>query len=194
MDILYILILAITVNLDSFITGMSYSIKGIKVPIYCRLLISLLTVLLAYITVHATSLLSSYISDNITSYIGAGILFVMGIGVILKSIFEKKKEEYYLEKADYNKSKTIELPEAILLMVALSIDNIFISIATGFTGKAYLMYILPAIIGIMQYTLFSLGNKLGNKVNKFMSKYFSENTMNIISGVIFILIGISRLF
>lgn len=174
--------------------GITYSIKGIKVSKFYKLIIGFFNIVISYISVFFASYLKDVISEKYANIFGAIILILIGTIILMKlTILRKKEDEYYLENSDSDNSKKIELNELFFITLALSMDNIFISISTVFSCGKEVFMLLPIIIGVIQYTLLSSGIKIGVCLKKIIGKYINENILNMISGLIFIILGIIRL-
>lgn len=92
--------------------------------------------------------------------------------------------------SDLDNSKVIDWKEACFLGIALSIDSISVSIGGGITGLSSLLF--PILVATFHITFLFLGKFLGHKLNNIQK--FPENICNVISGVLLIIIGITRFF
>lgn len=192
--IIYCILLALVVNVDSFFSGITYGIKNIKVPIMCRIVIALFTFILASTSYWGTTFISNYIQVQHTKLIGASILIMLGIAIFLKVFKDLKnyKEFNCFEVMDYDKSKVINLLEAVALTFALSIDSITINIASSLEGGKYIY--LPALMSIFQYFSITIGLYLGKLIPNIIKSKNNQLVFNLLPGIILILLGISRLF
>lgn len=187
-----ILFLVIAVNMDSFFSGIIYGIKKIKVPIICRAIIAILTFIFSYLSFNIILGFKNLISIQIAKYIGALILICMGLVIIINTVKQKlkNKEIELFEIADYDRSKSISITEAIFLTFALSIDSLSMNFASALNGITSIY--LPIFTAIFQFVFFSVGILIGKKVNKLLNK-FDLFLFNILPGIIFIIIGTIRL-
>lgn len=179
--------------MDSFFSGMTYGMKKIKVPLICRLIIAILTFAFSYLSMYSTFGLKNYISPNMAKYIGASILIAMGLFVIINTIKDKirHKEINCFEIMDYDNSNSISVIEAILLTVALSIDSFSMNFASALNGITTIK--LPIFTAIFQFAFFSFGIHLGKNSYKILKGNIGKILINILPGLIFIIIGITRL-
>lgn len=87
-------------------------------------------------------------------------------------------------------SKKIDAKEASYLGIALSIDSICIGIGSSVIGLSSLIF--PILTAIFQLLFLSIGTFLGKRI--ITTSNIPDNICNIISGILLILIGLSRFF
>ena len=92
--------------------------------------------------------------------------------------------------SDLDNSKVIDWKEACFLGIALSIDSISVSIGGGITGLS--SFLFPILVATFHIAFLFLGKFLGHKLINI--RKFPENICNVISGVLLIIIGVTRLF
>lgn len=131
----------------------------------------------------------------------------MGLWIIVQSITnnkEKVKKEYHFfikflgitiqiirdpSYSDLNKSNKIEGKEALYLGMALSLDSIGIGIGSSIIGLN--SFVFPMLVAIFQLFFLSFGSCLGKKIKDISN--IPENIWSIVSGVLLIFIGISKI-
>ena len=91
--------------------------------------------------------------------------------------------------SDIDKSNRIDIKESIFLGLAMSIDSI--SIGFGASAIGINNVIFPLLISIFQIIFLSIGRIIGNNIND-VSK-LPKNIWSIVSGILLICIGISKL-
>ncbi len=211
--ILNILILGITLSIDAVFVGLSYGIRGTKIPLKSQLIMCMFSFVLSAVSVTAGTALISVLPVFAEKLIGSVILFFIGISMILK-VFKKekpKKKIYKPEKIvsflikpfgitieiiknptmiDKDRSGVIDLKESILLGIALSADAIGVGIASSLLGICN--YFLPVSIACFQFLFLTAGVYLGkvftNKIK------LNEKYMLIISGIILIGFALYKFF
>ena len=213
---LSVLLLAISVNLDALGVGLVYGIKKIHIPLSYKTLICIFSVLYSAISIFIGNSLSHHISDTFGKYLGIGILFGLGIYSIFKAIYPKKPsrsqsfENESLFKIilrplgitidvvknspsiDIDNSGKIDLGEAILLSLALSVDSF--GVGLGFSLLGCNVLFIPIVIGLCQLIFLNVGLLLGNKVsNLTYNKFINAKTISILPGILLILLAIFRL-
>lgn len=92
--------------------------------------------------------------------------------------------------SDLDKSKKIDLKEAIYLGIALSLDSIGIGIGGSIVGLNSIMF--PIFVASFQLIFLSFGIFIGKKIVS--SIHLPKNIWSVISGFLLILIGIYKLF
>lgn len=206
---LEILLLVLSVSIDSFIASISYGSSRIKIPIISALIVDIISSSMLGFSLIFGSFIQNYISINTAKLISFMILFFLGFyrlfECLLKSYINNKAKDspplqfklldlnFVLQvyanetKADIDKSKVLSYKEAIYLSVALSLD----SIAVGFGSSLILInyiqvFIVSIIIGIL---VILFGSLLG--------KRFAEMTnlnLSWLSGAMLIILAFLRVF
>lgn len=90
--------------------------------------------------------------------------------------------------SDFNKSNQIEWKEALYLGIALSLDSIGIGIGSSIMGLN--SFLFPILVAIFQLFFLSFGSYLGKKIKDISN--IPENIWSIISGILLIFVGISK--
>lgn len=206
---LEILLLVLSVSIDSFIASISYGSSKIKIPIISALIVDIISSSMLGFSLIFGSFIQNYISINAAKLISFMILFFLGFyrlfeGLLKSYINNKTKDSTPLQfklldlnfvlqvyanetKADIDKSKVLSYKEAIYLSVALSLD----SIAVGFGSSLILInyiqvFIVSIIIGLL---VIIFGSLLG--------KRFAEMTnlnLSWLSGAMLIILAFLRVF
>lgn len=206
---LEILLLVLSVSIDSFIASISYGSSKIKIPLISALIVDLISSSMLGISLILGSLLQNYISITTAKVFSFSILFFLGFyrlfeGLLKSYINNKAKDSPPLHfrlfdfnfvlqvyanetKADIDKSKVLSYKEAIYLAVALSLD----SLAVGFGSSLILInyievFVLSIIIGILAILFGS-----------YIGKRFAEITtldLSWLSGTMLIILAFLRVF
>ena len=152
-------------------------------------------------------------SDTLTKWIGMCFLCFMGLWIIYQAI-SPKKEEHVIPTAspsvyqfmirflgitiqiirdpissDFDHSKRIDWKESFYLGFCLSIDSICIGICSSMIG--YHSFLFPVLVSSFQLLFLLVGGYLGKKIR--CASHIPENIWSILSGVLLICIGISRI-
>ena len=180
---LAILILAVSVSIDSFGIGITYGIRNTTINKLSSFALFIISFLFSGFSILVGNVIFSIISEHIVKLISVILLIGMGLWIILETI----KNPIIL---DINKSNTIELNEAIYLAIALSIDSFCVGISSASFGIFGLLY--PFLV---QLFLLNFGIILGKKITKIhFLNYIPLKFWNMISGILLIAIGIIRIF
>lgn len=172
--------LALCMSIDSLGTGITYGIKNTSFSFQAKVILYICSFLTTLISLLIGKTISGFFSSFLSSLIGGIILCIMGLWFIFQGP----------EHTDIDNSNNIDLKEAILLAITLSLDSIGISIGGGIIGFSSIYF--PILASTFQILLLSLGIFLGNKLKN--SHNIPPNVWSIIAGLILICIGLSRIF
>ncbi|CAI8724819.1 MULTISPECIES: sporulation membrane protein YtaF [Bacillus] len=193
-----IFLIGIASNLDNAGVGIAYGICKIRISWFNNFIIAFFGFLFTLLAGFFGSWISLFISDFMANLIGALVLVLIGVFVLCQPLLSKQEE--VLEKdgsmvgilrnpenADFDDSKTIGFSEALVLGVALSINNI----AGGFdAGVTNLNLWWTAIIsGVFSFICIRGFSYIGKR---FLAEYLGK-WATIIAGMLLILIGIDQL-
>ncbi len=212
-----IILLAISLSIDALGLGVSYGMKGVKVPLMPKMLICFSSVIYALIGLVIGSWLLHILGMEFANIIGIIILLSMGMWMILKSrkCNDTIKEVYsqHLEqqnklleiaiksigitimvvknpvRGDIDNSGTIDIKEAILLGVALNVDATAACIGTIMIGVSSLF--IPLFVGVIQMLFLGGGLYIGRAMAD--RKVLNERLISVIPGLILITLGLFRM-
>lgn len=179
--LIQVMLLAASLSLDGLGIGFSYGLRAIKIPILANCIIFFIALFVSIISVIIGVQLSNVLSQDMLTFIGVAILFMLGMYIIFQNTTGG-------EKYDLNCSKVIEPREAIYLGLSLSLDSIgagIAAVALGFNAFA-----TPIIISTFLILFMNIGIFVGSKFSHISSK---RQSLSIFSGVIIILVAVSRL-
>ena len=187
-------IFAIAISIDGFVVGVTYGLKKIAIGIISLLIISGISTIAIFITGSIGSLLATTINEELACNIGSIILVFIGIWMVLTTYFEDFFDTHIKVikilqepiKADFDKSGSINIVEAIFLGIALALDAVGAGLGVGFTGFHGLS--VPFIIGGVNFILVSSGYIFGSKIGDIL-----PNSFEIFPGLIIIILGIGRI-
>lgn len=176
------IIIAISLSIDALGIGVAYNLKGIKIGIFPKILIGLVSICIMYISILLGYLMNKILPYDICKVVGASILILIGVAFIRNSLFESSDKSY-----DFNHSKNIDWYEALILGVALSADTL--SAGTAIYALGISSKIIPILTGIMQTGFLYIGEKIAKKSNLLNNKI-----CGIFSGILLIIIAIVRCY
>lgn len=203
-----LIILVISLVLDSFASSIAYGSDNIKIPNLYIIVINFICCLVLTVSIFLGISILDFIPQGLPNKISFSIFFILGFyklfEIIIKNFLKKfsirKKpltfkafdmkfalKVYIDEKsADFDSSKCISLKESIYLALALSLDSLAVGIGISFLNINYLLLIaLAFILGIFSFKFgFFIGKKLSKK---------KELNLSWLSGIILIFIAISKL-
>ncbi len=204
MHFLSIMFFAISSSSDSFIIGLSYAAKKIKINAINNLVVAFISCIGTILAMLFGNIFLGFVKPIYTSVLGSLILLLFGL-YMLRNAFKKNHSDCvqincenhinlysemleHPEIVDKNNSKTIDFKEAIILGFILSINNIGLGLGASLLGmNIYLTSLSSLIFSIL---FIKMGYFIGEKV-------FSSNLSNYaekISACVIILLGILELF
>lgn len=209
MELISSILFGLAVSADGFAAGMAYGVKKIKIPIASLMVIALASALAVTISMLCGKGLAMALSPELASRLGALIILVLGSYFILQAVGEKiSRIEAEAEQpivtvcikplgiiiqilkepaqADFDRSGTISAREAFFLGLALALDAMGAGIGVAMAGLNIFYTVLA--VGVLKFILVNLGLLIGAFFNQAWIKSLSA----VISGLIFIIIGISE--
>ncbi|MDQ5983998.1 MAG: putative sporulation protein YtaF [Eubacteriales bacterium SKADARSKE-1] len=213
MGFLGIILLSISLSMDALGIGISYSIRKIKIPFLAKIIVSVISVIFTAAAIFLGSMILLVVDPTVAKFIGCVMLILLGAFTIYQGFKndDNKKKNPKVKRVwhfainflgltvkiikkpidfDFDKSKHIDLIEAIYLGVALSIDSIAAGTSLAVSGLNSLF--IPISVGISQFVFLSLGNIIGKKISSI--KFIDPRIFVFISGAILIVLSIVRLF
>lgn len=178
------LFIAASVSLDAFAAGFAYGAGRTHIPLKSALVINLICSGAAGLSVFAGAILKSFLPGKTAMAFAAGVLFLTGIFKLLdgvtKSLIKKRKGfekrwngsffnlKFMLrlyadpEAADVDFSKSISVPEAVFLSLALSLDGAAAGFGAAFAGIGALALVLCSLFANAAFL--SFGHFAGKKI------------------------------
>lgn len=201
------LILVSSLCIDTFVASIAYGTDRIKIPFYSNLVINFVCSLFLGIALALGGFLKDFLSPNTASVLSFALLLSLGFFRLFESFFKtyvrkfssvgapltfkvfdfKFVLEIYANetKADYDKSKTLTLKEAVYLAVALSLDSLAVGFGSSLVSINHLqVVILSFVIGTC--CLF-IGVRIGKK---FIEKV--DLNLSWLSGLMLIVLAFIR--
>lgn len=182
--IVNLLLISISLSIDAFAIGVSYKLKGVRITALAKSIIGIVSGLIMWLSVSAGNLLIEIFPSKLASLIGISILAILGITFIRKGLFSKERAIY-----DFDKSKDIDIWEAVVLGAALSADSISTGIAAATLGIGY--WLIPIMVGFMQIIFLCLGTLLLSRC-QFVKK-MNQNICSIVSGFLLLVMAFIRI-
>lgn len=209
------LLLALSVSIDSFGIGITYGLRNTKISIISKILLFIISIFFTTFSIFLGTILIDILPKNYVKLIGSILLFCIGLWIIHQAIKkdtnitkqpkEQIKKIYSIfikflgitikiirdpKSSDLDNSKTIDWKEAIFLGIALSIDSIGVGIGSSIIGIN--SFLFPILVASFQLIFLSLGKNISMKIFKLYK--LPENIWSIISGILLIIIAISKYF
>lgn len=211
------LLLAIPISLDCIGIGMTYGIKNTYITPLAKFIIFSIFFIVTSIAVSIGTLIIEIFSLEFANIVGVILLVLMGLWIIYQS-FRPKKDVLKPKKAktlipkihrffikpfgltiqiikspsnsDLDHSNHIDAKESLYLGSAISIDAFCAGVGCSAIGIT--SFLFPLFISIFHIIFLSLGSFIGENLSS--RTKIPDNIWSIISGVLLITIGISKLF
>nr|WP_285720080.1 manganese efflux pump [Pelosinus sp. IPA-1] len=207
MGLFYVLLLATGVSIDALAAGTAYGLKSIRVPLLSLTVIGTITGIFTLGAMISAQFLEEVINPSVVTGIGALLLLALGFWNIIIEYLSRitNKHNSQSEKitpslgemiievmvqpemADSDKSCSISYIEAISLGIALGMDNMIATFAACMLGD--LPVYTPLIMAGVQMMLIVLGIQVAT----FCVPDHLKNGLPYMSGVVLIIIGLTRL-
>ncbi len=200
-SLIYTVFIALINNLDNIGVRIAYSIRGIKISMAINLWISVITFLISAFAAFSGTLMSEFLSKQLSSVISMLLLSAIGLWIIAEPFVKKNtdvvKEPGGVEKsvwhvlvnphnADRDGSKHIDFQEATVLGIALSLNNIGGGLGAGMIGLNSLL------VGLFSAAFSFLALWAGNYIADYFMKWKLGNAATIVAGVVLIAIGVEQ--
>ncbi|NLP47065.1 MAG: hypothetical protein GX347_08520 [Epulopiscium sp.] len=205
-----IILLAISISLDSLGIGASYGIKKIKIKPFSILIIVGISIAFLIGSFFVGQLCLVFISANIMKKVGSILLILFGSYLLSQAIWHKQfsnlTNPIILKKwkikslniivniiqepifCDMDQSGSIDGREALYIGIALALDTIVVGLSAS-VYEIHLGWFILALAFINTVFL-KLGSYLGEK----SSVFFSEQTLKIISSIIILALGVIKMW
>ena len=210
------IILSLSSSIDSFGIGITYGLRRVKLSFISNIILFLISVTVTSLSIFIGKTLNCIIPEIITSLLGSFLLILMGSLIIFqvvtkkdppknkfKSKQNKKIYQFFISflgitiqiikypiSSDLDSSSKIDIKEACYLGITLSIDSFCIGIGGSILGINSLLF--PILVSIFQIVFLSLGRLFAFNIGN--NNRIPDNTWNLVSGILLIFIGISKIF
>lgn len=212
MTLFYVLFLSTAVGMDALASGVAYGIKDIEIPFSSLTVIALVTVICAAVGKGGSHLVGGVVSVHTETAAGALLLVALGgyrllFDYLTKDTFLHESGHRHLprkltlsvgglivrimvkpEAADQDASHHISPGEAVMLGIALAVDNMVAASAASLAGR-FPLY-APVAMGGVQAVLLAMG--------VYGAKWLIDHQVRFrfpyVSGTVLIALGLVRLF
>ncbi len=195
MAVLSLLLFSLSTNLDNFVIGLSYGIRGIRIRLEAGFLISGLVLVGTALSMALGQSLLCFLPLDFSRLLGSVVMIGFGLGCfwnVWKNRREPSEEEQWPsrhpEQFDRDGSRHIDWKESLALGGALALNNIGLGLGAGAVG-----------LGIPATSLMVFGVSLGllyggNLVGRKRRKKGSGRGMEALSGLLMVLLGVWECF
>ncbi|MDB5085898.1 MAG: hypothetical protein JWN30_2784 [Bacilli bacterium] len=202
-DWLAMFLIGVASNLDNAGVGIAYGVRKITISAYSNFIIAVISFIATVLSGYFGQAISRLINPHWASLLGTAVLIAVGVWVLLQPFFSSRqvrtgeqqtRAEYRLvsilrdpETADFDRSKTISVFEAIILGVALAMNALAGGFDAGVTGMD--IWITSLMVGILSYLLLGASAYIGKN---FVAEKLGDRA-TIIAGVLLILVGLHQM-
>jgi putative sporulation protein YtaF len=211
-------ILAVSLSLDALGVGVVYGLRKVRIPFNSKIIICLFSILYSGVAQLAGKAMAGALSPFIAKLIGTSILILMGTWIIIQALlkgdnnnsngetavpidetilkFAVKSLGITIEvirnpmKFDVDRSGSIDIPESLLLGLALSVDAIGVGIGSALVG--FYSMVIPVMVGLFQLTFLYSGLYIGEK---FAATWkINQKALSVLPGVLLICLALIRIY
>lgn len=210
-------LLAISLSMDALGIGVSYGLRGKKVPLLPKIIISLISLAFTAAAIGIGNIIVLFLPEQLAKLIGSGMLGVLGVAIIIQALSKKSRVEE--QKAQSPQKKTWEIglkplgltikiirneihkngsnadsaavmgtKESLYMGVALSIDSFGAGISSAVSGINN--FFVPVMVGLCQFIFLNLGIFCGQKLTSI--KKADPKIFMLLSGAILVVLAIIR--
>lgn len=207
MDLYYVLLLGISMSADALFAGTAYGFKGVRLNCCSLAVLGIITFLCTAVAMVCAQQAGQFLDTHVAMVIGAALLLGIGFWNLFQEYFTRKvytccdrQAQVSIplgrmlicilanpEVADKDSSKDISPREAILLGLALSIDNMVAVFAASLFG--ILPLYTPIVTGVAQVILIGVGAS----IVRICSISKAEGHWSYMPGAILVILGLLRL-
>lgn len=203
MDLLSLVLIAVSVSVDGFWGGFAFGLRKIKIPFFSLLIISSWSVICSMIAMLIGYYLKNVIPIEMAKYIGAVLLLLLAL-YTLKEGYEHRKEVRSFSKpkiniryltsiirnpllADFDNQNDIKPMEGTLLGLAVAMDASIAAFTVALLG--FNPFTTPFLFGAAHFVLIGLGNLVArtNVIESFGEKFA------LLPGFILLILAMLRL-
>lgn len=206
MVVLQGILFALALSLDGFGVGLSYGMRGIKIPLFPFVIICLSSAIAVSLSMFIGSLATKVIPSGFANTLGGILMITVGAYIVTQNFILNMIPDYTSYKiqlknmgliinilkepaeADIDKSGVIDRNEAIILGIALAMDAFGAGFAAAMSG--YSLLYTPLFVAIAKFVLVSLGICIGS----YYSTEKLKGQITLVPGVLILILGIKSLF
>ena len=203
LELVPILLIAISSNADNVVVGIAYGIRNIRVPLTSNFFIAFFSSFVTLVSMLAGQGIGSRMSPQLASLLGGGMIAGIGSWVLVQSarspVTQTETALARIERpralgqlltvlrdpaiADRDRSGHIDLKEVCLLAIALSLNNVGNGIGAGMAGINPLF----TTIAVMLFSILMLwaGVTAGHHGRRILGSF-----ARVISGVLLVAVGV----
>ncbi|MCM1244746.1 MAG: manganese efflux pump [Roseburia sp.] len=149
---LKIILLGLSVSIDSWAVGAAYNADDIKIPLLTKVIVAVISAGVSLVALLLGSGLGRYINTTYIQMAGGFVLFLIGVKS-LWGVYTHREEKNY----DTDASKIIEPLEGVILGGVLASDSFSGGLSLCAMGS--IAYVFPVVVGVLTYVFLLLADK-----------------------------------
>ncbi|SDN66857.1 putative sporulation protein YtaF [Paenibacillus sp. yr247] len=192
---LSILGIGLAANLDNLGIGVSFGARSTRVPFFSNLIISVLSMVAAYMSTTLGSIFSHYIPSNLANWSGGALIMIIGLWTIKSDlkISPQVHENCVNEitsllrspnKADRDGNGILSWKESFTLGIALALNCVAGGFGAGVTGVSPLLASIS--IGVFSLITIDIGVRAGQQI----ARTWLGKWSNRLGGILLVCIGL----
>lgn len=200
-QLLPLLLICLTNNVDNAAARIAYSVRGIRVSLPINAWITIVTFVITFSATFSGTIITEFLSKRFSSIVAMVILTAIGLWMIVEQYVKKSDEPGDAqgdekksvldimrkpEDADMDRSMHIDFKEATFLGVALSINNVGGGVSAGMIGLS------PFWVGFLSAMISFLIFWGGNYIAEAFVRWNLSHRATVAAGLILIAIGIEQ--
>lgn len=215
------ILLAISLSMDALGIGVSYGLRGKKVPLLPKVIISLISLAFTAAAIGIGNIVVLFLPDQLAKLIGSGMLGVLGVAIIIQALSKKEGEVEPEPEVQRPQKKTWKIALKPLGLTIKIIRNeiygngskadsaaimgireslymgVALSIDSFGAGISSAVsginnFFIPVMVGLCQFIFLSLGIFCGQKLTSI--KKADPKIFMLLSGAILVVLAIIRYF
>lgn len=215
------ILLAISLSMDALGIGVSYGLRGKKVPLLPKVIISLISLAFTAAAIGIGNIIVLFLPDQLAKLIGSGMLGVLGVMIIIQALSKKEGEvepEPEVQRPQRKIWKIALKPLGLTIKIIRNeiyekVSNVDSAAIMGIRESLYMgvalsidsfgagissavsginNFFVPAMVGLCQFIFLSLGIFCGQKLTSI--KKAGPKIFMLLSGAILVVLAIIRYF
>ncbi len=215
------ILLAISLSMDALSIGVSYGLRGKKVPLLPKVIISLISLAFTAAAIGIGNIIVLFLPDQLAKLIGSGMLGVLGVVIIIQALSKKEGEvepEPEVQRPQRKIWKIVLKPLGLTIKIIRNEiyengskadsaaimgirESLYMGVALSIDSfgagissavSGINNFFVPVMVGLCQFIFLSLGIFCGQKLTAI--KKADPKIFMLLSGAILVVLAIIRYF
>jgi putative sporulation protein YtaF len=176
MNWFFVIALAVSSSIDNLAVGVSYGVRGVRIPLAANLLVAAICFLFSEIGIRLGRTIADVLPGTLPDLIGAALLLVIGLRILLLAWPRRARHPAaempatglrglvrHAEDLMAGIAPEVGVAEAFILAIALSANALTNALGAGLLGMPPFMIPLTAALG--SFITIALGVELGQRLS-----------------------------